>query len=465
MRNATSVLTLSAAALLVALPATAQQYAPQGAAPAPAPAATTADSGGKDAATAASWFSTAPPITIQHIRPVDKRGLNMFETPKQDTVTYKGFRLDWGAAFTQQVQGLDHSNSAQPRMVNGVDANQLMSIGTGFNNAVANLYLNAQLAPGIRVAMTTYLSARHHQETWVKDGYLLIDASPFKLAALETLMKYVTVKAGHFEINYGDAHFRRSDNGNALYNPLVGNYIMDAFTTQIGSEVYFRSGPWLAMGGVTGGEVRGQVTAPEKRSLAYLAKAGFDQELAPGLRVRLTGSMFTQARSVNNTLFTGDRAGSRYYMVMENTTATEKDQAWSGAIQPGFRSETRAWVINPFVKVGGVEFFGNFEQARGRAANEPANRKWNQNVYELTYRFAEERLFVAGRYNTASGELLGITNDVSVNRTEGGAGWFITPNLLLKGEYVTQKYKGFPLTDIRSGGKFDGFMVEGVVAF
>ena len=46
-----------------------------------------------------------------------------------------------------------------------------------------------------------------------------------------------------------------------------------------------------------------------------------------------------------------------------------------------------------------------------------------------------------------------------------GAGWFITDNILLKGEYVTQKYNGFAPTDIRSGGKFNGFMVEGTVAF
>jgi hypothetical protein len=26
--------------------------------------------------------------------------------------------------------------------------------------------------------MTSYLSSRHHQETWVKDGYLQIDDSP-----------------------------------------------------------------------------------------------------------------------------------------------------------------------------------------------------------------------------------------------------------------------------------------------
>ena len=129
---------------------------------------------------------------------------------------------------------------------------------------------------------------------------------------------------------------------------------------------------------------------------------------------------------------------------MENTAATEKDNAWSGALQPGFRSETHAYVINPFIKLGGLELFGNFEQARGRAANEPANRVWTQNVYEATYRFAGEQLFVAGRYNTANGELLGITNDVNIKRSEFGGGWFITPNLLLKGEYVNQKYNDFP---------------------
>ena len=62
-------------------------------------------------------------------------------------------------------------------------------------------------------------------------------------------MEIVTVTVGHFEINYGDAHFRRSDNGNAIYNPFVGNYIMDAFTTEIGAEVYLEADGVIAMGG------------------------------------------------------------------------------------------------------------------------------------------------------------------------------------------------------------------------
>lgn len=42
------------------------------------------------------------------------------------------------------------------------------------------------------------------------------------------------------ENNYGDAHFRRSDNAQAIYNPFVGNLIMDAFTTEVGAELYYR---------------------------------------------------------------------------------------------------------------------------------------------------------------------------------------------------------------------------------
>ena len=155
---------------------------------------------------------------------------------------FTGFKVDFTAGFTSQVQDLTHRNSAVPVVVGGVNTNQLADIGFGFNNSTANLGLHAQLAPGIRVALTSYLSSRHHNETWVKDGYLQMDQSPIDFAPLKALMEIVTVRVGHLEINYGDAHFRRSDNGNAIYNPFVGNYIMDAFTTEIGGEVYLKAG-------------------------------------------------------------------------------------------------------------------------------------------------------------------------------------------------------------------------------
>ena len=414
----------------------------------------------------ATKISTVPAIEFQHIRPADARGLNVFEPPKDDSIPYTGFRLGWGAAMTQQFQGLQHRNTAAPKPdATGVNQNQLITIGNGFNNAVANIYLNAQVAKGIRLAMTSYASARHHQESWIKDGYALIDESPIDNPLLNRIMKYTTLRVGHFEVDYGDAHYRRSDNGQAMFNPFVGNYIIDAFTTEIGGEMYLRTGPWLAMAGVTGGEVHGQVTAPAKRSASLLGKLGVDKSFAKELRFRLTGSLYANGQSASNTLFTGDRAGSRYYDVLENTASTETANAWSGAIRPGFSNNVHAFVVNPFVKVAGLEMFGNLETATGKGASELTNRTVRQYVGEALYRFAKDQLYVGGRYNTVRGELAGIPNDITVNRWQYGGGWFVTPLLLTKVEYVNQQYLDFPTADIRSGGQFKGFMVEGVLAF
>jgi hypothetical protein len=427
----------------------------------PAPAAPT-DSVAP-APTAISLFRS---IDIQHVRPADQRGVNVFEWPKTDATPFKGFALSIGGAFEQDFQNITHQNAATPKVTNGVDANQLIAVSPGFSNSVANLFVNAQLAKGIRVSMTSYLSARHHNETWVKDGYLLVDASPLDVPALNAIMKYVTLRFGQFEVNYGDQHFRRTDNGNGMYNPFVGNLVLDAMTTETGGEVYVRANGFLAMAGVTGGESKGMVTVPSKRSAAYLAKVGFDRQVSDHLRVRLTGSMYTIAKASNNVLYSGDRGGSRYYDIMENTASTETANAWSGNIQPGFGHNVSAYVVNPFVKFNRFEFFGNFETASGRQWTETDNRTWRQNAYEALYRLGPaEKFYVGARYNTAVGQLVGIANDVGVDRTQFGGGWFVTPNVLLKAESVTQNYTKFPLTDIRSGGKFNGFLITGVVAF
>jgi hypothetical protein len=46
--------------------------------------------------------------------------------------------------------------------------------------------MHAQLAKGIRIQLTSYLSSRHHNETWVKDGFIQIDESPIDLPILNT---------------------------------------------------------------------------------------------------------------------------------------------------------------------------------------------------------------------------------------------------------------------------------------
>jgi hypothetical protein len=459
-----SLITAFAAMLALAAPAAAQD---PGSAPAPGGGTPAADTEQKQDQQEKKWtWKDGRPQSIQYLRFMDQRGLNQFETTKEPGVEFTTFKLDFNAAFTSQVQNLEHRTTALPNLVNGVNTNQLQDIGFGFNNSTANLYLNAQLAPGIRVALTSYLSSRHHTETWVKDGYLQIDQSPIDFAPLKMIFEIATVKVGHMEINYGDAHFRRSDNGQAIYNPFVGNYLMDAFTTEVGGEVYLKPGPFIAMAAITGGEIRGTVVAPGQRGPAFIGKGGVDKQVNDDLRLRLTGSMYKTNRALNSTLYGGDRAGSRYYWVMENTSATESGQFTSGLINPGFRNKVTALQMNPFVKFRGAEIFGVVERAKGKAAAEVTEREFTQYAVDAVYRFMpKEAAYVAARFNRAEGHLPAIANQVGAERWQLSAGWFVIPGVLAKVEYVDQKYFGYPGTNVRNGGRFKGFMAEGVVAF
>jgi len=462
MRNTTRALLPALLAAFAAAPATAQMATPSDTGSG-TPTTATTDSAKPSSAT---FFAAAQQIPIQHFRPIDKRGVNMFEAPKNDAVPYDGFKLMIGGAFLQDFQSVRHSNTAAPNVVGGVNANQLADIGPGFNNAVANLYLTAQLARGISVHMTSYLSSRHHSETWVKDGYLQIDSSPLDVPVLNRIMRYTTLKFGEMEVNYGDSHFRRTDNGNAIYNPFVGNLIMDAFTTEAGAEVYVQHNGLMGMVGATAGQLHPAVTNPGGRTPSFLAKAGFDRQLTPDLRFRLTGSVYTNRHSTEQNLFSGDRGGSRYYFVMENTGASETGNFRSGMLNPGMSHKMTSFVVNPFVKFNGLELFGLAEQAKGRTLAETAERTWHQYAVDATYRFLPgEPLYVAARYNTVSGPLAGTTTDVGASRWQFAAGWYVTDNIVLKGEYITQQYHDYAPTNILNGGKFHGLMVEGAVAF
>lgn len=404
----------------------------------------------------------------QFWRAPDQRGINVFETGKADTVAFEGMKVRVGGHFAQQWQNLSHSNTATAvNNAAGVNLNQLIEIGAGTNLATANLNIDVALADGLRLNLVTYLSSRHHPESWVKGGYIQVDKLGFlNLGNTDWFDKYLTVRVGHMEINYGDAHFRRSDNGNAMYNPFVGNYIMDAFTTEVGGEVFFQNNGFLALVGVTGGEIQGGVTNPNFRQPSFLGKLGYDKQLNDDLRVRVTGSVYTTSGSNRNTLWGGDRAGSRYYLVMENTLATTAANFTSGRFNPGQTDNITAMVFNPFVKFKGLELFGNIERSIGKARNEADDRVWNQTGADLVYRFGTaEKFYVAGRYNKVSGPLAGSGLEVNIDRVQVGGGWFVTKNVLAKLEYVSQNYNNFAANDRFNGGKFNGLMIEGVIGF
>ncbi len=430
------------------------------------------------------WAQGQP--AIQYFRNYDKRGVNVFETTKTDTIPYDGLKIRFGAGFTQGYQNLSHSN--------GLPApSPLYEMGGGFPLAQANFNIDVQLYDGVSLNLVSYMSSHHHNEFWVKGGYLQIDKVGFlKSEFFDKLWKNLTLKVGHMEVNYGDAHFRRSDGGHTLWNPFIENNIMDAFTTEIGAELYWKKDGLFIMGGYTDGEIQGNVAAPStpagaKRAPSFYGKVGFDKQLKENLRVRLTGSVVTTSSSASNTLFGGDRAGSNYQYVMENAPVTLTGNAFSGRFNPGFRDNLTAFVINPFVKFGGLEVFGTFESASGLSSLENAegvtayskepDRIATQTAVEALYRFGKtEQFYFGARYNTVAATIAegytatvrGTRTDVTIDRTSIGAGWFITRSILLKGDYVTQYYKGFLATGANNrfyNGKFDGFVIQGAISF
>lgn len=452
---------------------------------------------------------------IQYYRSYDKNGINVFETSKTDTVKYDGMKLRFGAGFTQGFQMLTTKNGAYDgtnvltgadrttlpnwkKYNNGkdsIDANVPYGTTGGFNNAAANLMIDAQLADGVRLNLVLYLSERHHQETWVKGGFIQFDKLSFLGSSfIDDVMKYLTIRAGHMEINYGDAHFRRSDGGTTIYNPFVENYIVDAFTTEIGADVTFQHSGFLGVLGVTNGEIKGAIdpiapTAADKdtsRSPAIYFKAGYDSKFGDNGRFRITGSGYMDPSSASNTLYWGDRTGSNYWLVMESQAAnysatatsasamkpTSTAQAWSGRVNPGFSDKVTSFMFNGLFQLGGLEFFGTFETSAGRSANETADRKMTQIAADLIFRFGStDNLYVAGRYNTVGVELAGFKDAAgnqtkqTVDRIAIAAGWYLTKNIELKGEYMIQNYKDFPTSDLRNAGKISGVIFQAVVGF
>ncbi|WP_192347515.1 hypothetical protein [Algoriphagus sp. Y33] len=394
---------------------------------------------------------------LQYFRQNSKEGLNVFESPKEKGGDFDKVRVFVGGDFALQFQAIDHSNSL----------NNLVQLGSNFNLPNANLNINTQLADGVRLHLRTYLSSKHHNESWVKGGYFQIDRLGFiKEGFLDGIMDYTTLTFGLDELNYGDAHFRRSDNARAIFNPFIGNYIMDSFTTEAFGEVTVQKDGLIAVLGLSNGKLNQNVIVNDNtdNKVSFYGKLGVDKQLNDDLRVRLTGSWYMNNGTTTGTwLYGGDRAGGRYYGVLQPLEGTAND--FEGRFNPRFKQMT-AFQLNPFIKYKGLEFFGIVESVGN--SEEQGNGNFTQLSGELLYRFGgTEQFYLGGRYNTVKGK----NNDsdpseIEISRLNVGGGWFMTKNVIVKLEYMNQDYKnGFGTTSIYNDAKFNGINLEAAISF
>jgi hypothetical protein len=416
---------------------------------------------------AVSFILKAQQPSLQYFRSNNKNGLNVFETTKIDTIAFTGIKVRVGGDFAMQFQSLKQSNTAD----------NLVELGSDFNLPTANLNLDVQLLSGVRMHLRTYLSSNHHNESWIKGGHIQIDKLDFiSPGFLEGIMNYTTITVGLDEFNYGDAHFRRTDNARAIFNPFIGNYIMDSFSTEAFGEVTIQNEGWLAVLGVTNGKLNQSVvvTSQSDNKPSIYGKVGYDKQLNDDLRVRLTGSVYTNQGTTTGTwLYGGDRAGARYYNVLHTVpdiNGNTQGGEFEGRYNARFAKLT-AIQINPFIKFKGLEFFGIAELAGGsNKITQPVADKeggFAQLAAELVYRFGlDERFYLGARYNSVEGKTLdSATENLKITRVNVGGGWFLSKNILAKVEYVNQQYTGTAWTGRFAGAKFDGVNIEAAISF
>lgn len=392
---------------------------------------------------------------LQFNRQAGKAGVNVFETSKKDTVEFEGVSVRVGGDFALQFQGLSHENS--------VIGDPLVDLGSNFNLPTANLNLDVQLADGMRMHLRTYLSSRHHTESYVKGGYLQLDKLDFiKEGFLSEFMKIATIRVGMDQINYGDAQFRRSDNAMAIYNPFVGNYIMDSFTTEPFLELTLMPSDFILVAGITNGRLN-QSPIKGDGGFVFYSKLGFDKQVNDDLRLRLTGSLYTSSdKGTRDYIYGGDRAGGRYYATL--ATVANGGSDFDPRFNPRFAYQTSVQ-INPFIKFNGLEFFGVIEFVNN--GDDAIGGSYNQLGLEALYRFgAAEKWYLGGRYNSVSGEQTDVASTRDISRLNFGGGWFMTNNVVMKLEYVNQEYSGAGFSGSRlQDGKFNGVVLEAAISF
>ena len=368
------------------------------------------------------------------------------------------------------AQALDHKN------VYNASGTALAKIEPGFQNAFGDLGFIAKFGKKqeIEVVFDMYLSSRNHpSQTYGNEGYIILRGVPENLENLkflEPVLNRVDLKAGHMMVDFGDALQHRSNNAITQKNPLVGNFVIDPNIVSIGMQVSSKPGTrlgWLV--GVSNGTTTEDWSVG--RGFAYNGKL-IAYPIKP-LRASLSYMVSDQSDNPNKSgggsqlqMFTGNRSGERYAGVMGGGQAPgnifpQAGEKFSAAqLDLTFDDESIP-----------VKLYGHYGRTQdkdlnGTAAGTP-EEEWDYYAGDVVYKL-NKNLYAAARYSTAKTDMLnGKVSSGKVNRYQLGGGFWVTRNMLLKIEYVQQKYTGFRSGEMVNNNiqawrnpEFSGFISE-----
>jgi hypothetical protein len=134
------------------------------------------------------------------------------------------------------------------------------------------------------------------------------------------------------------------------------------------------------------------------KELAFYWKAGYDKQINDDFRLRLTLSGYHSPDNHAGALYNSERAGSRYYLVMNKITNSPNDvditkNHTSGNFGPGTVIKDNSIMANLFTRYKGLEVFGTYEMFRGTLPS-GTDSEFDQFAIEGLYRFGGNEQFM-----------------------------------------------------------------------
>jgi hypothetical protein len=342
----------------------------------------------------------------------------------------------------------------------------------GFQTPFGDLSFVARFGDVLDVYYDLYLASRPHESsTYGHEGFIILHRMPGSLGENRLIQRFfdiADIKVGAFDIDFGDSRYRRSNNARVQYNPLVGNFVVDPETDEIGVEVYSKPTRlnWLA--GVTGGTTTGH--SDEDGGFGVHGKLWMD--VIPDLRAAVSAYRTDHSGSVagdKSSLFSGSRSGGPYDEVIaggnapgnilpsngQDVTALQGDLTWNH------------WPYEAYSNLGWTQD----TDINGSAPGSPTE-SWYYGAAEGVYHLTPN-LYGAARYSGAFAvKINDHSSDGVVHRIQVGGGYWFTRTMLVKAEYVYQWYDDFSPaggqvggTDVWRDPSFNGLIFEASFSF
>ena len=356
-------------------------------------------------------------------------------------------------------------------------------LSPGFQTAFGNLSFLADFDKQLEVYFDVFIADRPHQDQLQGDeGYILLRGVPDAFGEArwaKTIFDTIDIKAGQFELDFGDAHYRRSLNAAVQRNPLIGNYVIDPRDTEIGVEVSSDEGRfpinWLV--GVGSGSDTEDFQKNHGPSLHGKLWGYPLEHLRASSSIYWVDQAKTPSGSSSRTnLFRANRSGGPYAGILDNSSAPGEVFPVSGKRVFATQFDT-TWEGDPVELYGHIGWVQDGD-TNGNLSGSPRT-SWLYYATEGSYHFTP-RLYGALRYSGAAAQRLvssassslDVGSDGLVHRLQLGGGYWLTKAVLLKAEYVYQLYSGFSSegsqvsgVDVWRNPHFQGMITEASFAF